>query len=302
MASKHCRACAGRVGWVGLTVGIALVALKLFVGFETGSRAVMADALYSIVDVLSAILVIASIHMSRKGVTADHPYGHGKFEFLAVAAVSICIAAFAAILLHRVVDELAAGDHRQVNPMAAGAAAVSVIACLMVWRYALCAGTRVGSPVILTHAEHNMADAISSMAVLVGIMLSWVGIGVLDPLIAAAEIVHILVISVTLLRRGMRGLLDAAVEPSNGASIAQIAGSVPGVVGVEHVRARNLGSSLWVELEVRVGSKRRMSEAGIIRALIRAEINARIDNVGNIMIDVLPAMVEEPEPAAHPGT
>lgn len=302
MASKRCTGCAGRVGWVGLAVGVSLVAMKLFVGFETGSRAIMADALYSIVDVVSAIMVITSIHMSRRGVTAEHPYGHGKFEFLAVAAVSVCIAAFAAILLHRVVDDLVVGHHRQVNPMAAAAAAVSVIGCLMVWRYAHCAGTRVGSPVILTHAEHNMADAISSMAVLVGIMLSWIGLGVLDPLIAAAEIVHILIISVTLLRRGMNGLLDASVTPPNGVNIAQIAGSVPGVIGVEQVRARNLGSSMWVELKVRVGAKLRMSEAGTIRARIRSEINARIDNVGNVMVEVLPAVIEEPQPAVPSRT
>lgn len=288
MMTKRCTACGTRIGWIALLVDSGLMALKLAVGLQTGSRAMMADALYSLVDVISALLVLSSFKLSRKGVDENHPYGHGKVEFLAIATVSLCIAAFAVLLLHRVAEDLVRGGHPGVSPLAAATAGLSVVACLLVYGYARCVGTSLNSPILITHAEHHKADAISSVAVLVSIVLSWVGLGLLDPLVAGLEIVHIIGISYVLLRRGMHGLLDASVDPSQRARIIEIATRVPGVAGVHDVRARHIGASIWIELTVRVGPCRRMAEAGRIRAQVRAELMSGIDHIANVMIRVLP--------------
>lgn len=288
MPGDNCMRCGTRVGWVGLCVDAVLVTMKITVGIKTGSRAVMADALYSMIDVISAIMVIVSLRMSAKGIDDEHPYGHGKVEFLAVTFVSLCVAAFAAILFHRVVFDFVDEVHPKPEPLAAAAAALSVAGCFMVWRYAHCVGSRLGSPIIVTHAEHNKVDAISSFAVLVSIGLSWLGLGTFDLVVAVGEIVHILWVSFVLLRRGVDGLLDASTDPRQLSIIARIARGVPGVVGVGEVRTRNLGSSIWVELTVEVAAKRRMHEVGRIRSLVRSEIGLRVTRVENVMIDIRP--------------
>ncbi len=289
--SRKCSRCAVRIGWVGLFVDAILVGVKLAVGLKTGSRAMMADCLYSLIDVLSALLVIGSLRVSRRSVDEDHPYGQGKVEFLAIACVSLCIAAFAFLLLHRAGDTLLEGSHGAIEPLGAVTAILAAGACYMVWRYASCVGTRLNSPIILSHAEHNKADALSSLAVLVTIVLSWIGLGVLDPLVAIAEIVHVLAISVTLLRRGIDGLLDVSTGAGDLAKVAELARSSPGVLAVEDVRVRRLGSSLWIELAVRIEPQRSMADAGRIRAMIRAAILSRIEHVGNVMIEVRPAVM-----------
>lgn len=285
--------CGTWVGWIGLGVGMTLVVVKVAVGLKTGSRAVMADALYSIIDVVSAIMVIASVGVSRRAVDDEHPYGYGKIEFLAVTFVSFCIAAFAAVLFHRVASDVVSGVHQGANPMAAAAAAVSMIACLLVSRHASCVAARLGSPIIATHAEHNKVDAISSFAVLIGITLTWLGLGMVDQIVAIGEIFHILWVSYMLFQRGMHGLLDASTDPEQLRKIARIAGEVPGVVRVDDVRARSLGSSLWVELTVEVAARRRMHEVGRIRSLVRSELVSQLTRVANVMIDIRPGAETE---------
>lgn len=297
MAERRCIRCGLRVGMVGAVVDTLLIGIKLFVGLETGSRALMADALYSAIDLISALMVIASFKISRKGADDDHAYGHGKVEFLAIAAVSVCVLGFAVLILHGAIDDLLTREHRSVHPLAATVPAIGVIACFLVYRYARCAGQRLGSPVISSHAEHNKADAISSLAVLLTIVLSWVGLGVLDPIVAVAEVGHIIYVSVTLFRRGFDGLLDAATDPVAQGHVARAARRVPGVLGVERVRTRNIGAKVWIELSIRVAPRRRMAEVGAIRTLVRGEICASVERVANVMIEVIPAFAGEPADA-----
>jgi len=169
----------------------------------------------------------------------------------------------------------------------------------LVYRYAACAGRRLNSPIILTHAEHNKADALSSVAVLVGIVLSWVGLGFLDPIIAVLEIVHILAISAALLRRGLFGLLDAAIDPRQIGRIRAIAHGVAGVAGVEGIRARHLGADLWIEMTVRIAATRRMADAGQVRSLVRAALLREIPHIGDVNIDVRPATPVAPTELVH---
>jgi cation diffusion facilitator family transporter len=279
-----------RLGLVGFVVDATLVLVKVIVAWFTGSRALMADSLYSMIDVLSACTVLGTFRLSRKGVDEEHPYGHGKIEFLAVAFVSMVIASFAVLLIYRVGHDLWTGVQHHPSAVVAWVAVLSLISCYLISRYAHSVGHWLNSPVILTNAEHHHADMLSSVAVLAAALLSWVGLGFIDPLIAALEVVHILHTSWRLWRGAMDGLLDAAVEGPQTGLISELAKGVAGVVAVDEVRLRSLGSSLWVELRLRVGPKRRMSDVGTIRELVRQEIVSKVANIGNVVIDVLPTV------------
>jgi cation diffusion facilitator family transporter len=278
-----------RVGWIGIVANSALFGMKAFIGYETGSKALTADALFSILDVLSALLVIISFRIARKRANEEYPYGHGKIEFIAIAVVSLCIAAFAYELLERIIGELLHGERVKVDLRAAAAAIIACVTCYTISRYAECAAHRLQSPLLHTHAEHNKFDAISSLAVLVSIVLSWVGLAMLDAIVALLEIVDVVFTSGSLLKRGVSGLLDA-VDPQLAAEITRIAHAVPGIRGVAPVRARHVGSYVWVELRVQVSPTCRMSEAGAIRARLRSEISARVQNVANVMVEILPEL------------
>jgi len=282
-----------RVGWVGLTVDSILAAGKLVGAWYTGSRALFGDALYSLIDVLSALAVLGTFRVSRKKVDEEHPYGYGKIEFLAVVFVSLVIASFAVLLLYRVAHDLISGAPHTPSPIVTVVALISVVACLTIWQYAKRVGKRLNSPVILTNAEHHHADLISSSAVLVAALLSWVGLGFADPVVAILEVGHILYTSWRLLHGALAGLLDASVDKSRLEHIAKLVAVVPGIVDVGNVRIRSLGSSLWIDMQVRVGATRRMSEVAHLRELVRLEVLNNIDHVANIVIEVLPCTTSE---------
>ncbi len=171
MRYSKCVRCASLVGWVGLVTNLILLILKGFVGIISGSQALLADAMYSAKDVISSILVIIGLKVSSRPLDREHPYGHGKIEFILSMVVSVVFLTVTAFLFVHAVQILTNGDeHRAPHMIALWTALISVSVNVVMYFYSRCVSVEVNSPMVRTLSQHHYADATSSVAVAVGII------------------------------------------------------------------------------------------------------------------------------------
>jgi cation diffusion facilitator family transporter len=268
----QCNSCGLRVSRVNLTANLALALLKGLVGVMAGSRALVAGVLYSVNDVLSAAIVIVSLRAARRPADANHQYGHGKIEFLAVGLVSLLLAVGVFLILRFSLTGIMSGEVHRPHPVALVVAALAGGANWMLAQQGFCSAKQLGSPALLSSAEHNHADAVSSAAVLVGVGFAMMGLGVVDRLVAVFEALHILWLGGTLFGKALKGLMDTALPPAEVARLRRACRRVDGVLGVLDLRTRLAGSEVLADVVVGVSATLTVDEAHGITERVREEL------------------------------
>jgi cation diffusion facilitator family transporter len=262
---------------------VAVLALKLVVGVSTGSFAVFGDALHSLSDVANNAVAWFVVRISSQPPDRDHPYGHRKFETLAVFVL--------ATLLTVLGIELALGALRReaqptvgdpwTLPLMLGVLAINV--ALASWEGAW--ARRLSSDILGADARHTFADVLTTIVVIVGWQLSVRGYPWLDTVCAIAVAAFVLALAFGLFRRAIPILVDGiAVEPE---AVGDVARAVHGVRGVKTVRSRSTGGSTAIDMVVTVDSGITTAEAHAIADAIEEELRAQL-SVEDVTIHVEP--------------
>ncbi len=276
IGQQRCQRCAVQFTWLTLVVNGALALLKTVIGLIAVSHALIASALYSINDVLSAVIVMISMRVARQPADEDHAYGHGKAEFVAIGVLSTVLAvAVIFILVYSVVDILR-GIEAPPHLIALPVAAVTMATNEFLARRGHCAAQRVESPVLATNADHNRADAISAGAAMVGITGASFGLHWLDPAVAIFETVHIVYLSGSLLGHALRGLMDTSLPSGAVKSIGRACAEVPEVQRVLQVRTRQAGPQTWADVALRVDAGLSVARTAELRREVKRRIRAAV--------------------------
>jgi cation diffusion facilitator family transporter len=250
---KRCSTCGSRFSVLNLLVNLALTMIKIVVGILSGSRALLACSLYSFNDVLSAVIVMVSQRMGSRPADQEHAYGYGKAEFVAIAIISfIMVAALFFIIFYSVTD-IVRGVEGPPHVAALLVAVLSMIVGELLARMGYCSARHSDdSPSLKSCAEHNRADALSSLAVAVGVGGAILGLHVLDPIVAIFEVLHIGVISGAFFGKAIKGLMDLSLPPDEVERISLACGRVPGVSRVALLRTRRMGIKSCVDVVINV--------------------------------------------------
>jgi cation diffusion facilitator family transporter len=269
---RRCQACGTQFSLLNLVVNLALAVIKALIGLLAASRALMASALYSVNDVLSAVTVLVSLRVARRPADGDHAYGHGKAEFVAIGIVSTILAGGVIFILFFSVADILRGVKTPPHMIALLVAAATMATNEFLARRGFCAARMLGSPALRTSAEHNRADAISSIATLVGVGGAALGLHMADPVVAIFETVHIVWLSGSLLGHSLRGLMDAALPAEEVERISRACGELPGVKEVVKLRSRQAGPQAWIDMEVAVASEISVQEAHSVTRQVQQTI------------------------------
>jgi len=270
---------AARLAAGSVAVAVAVLALKAVAWWVTGSVALYADALESIVNVAAALAALLAVRLSALPADANHPYGHSKAEYFSavlegaliiVAALLILHEAWAAFLAPRAPDQAGIG------------LAVSAVASGVNAGWALYLGRRgkaLRSPALMADARHLWADVVTSVGVLIGVgLVVLTGILWLDPLLAALTAVNILISGGRLLRESVGGLMDEAVPPATMERIRRIvAEQASGAIEAHDLRSRHAGRHTFLEFHLVVPGDMRVSESHEICDRIEAALKAELE-------------------------
>ncbi|NMJ41918.1 cation transporter [Roseomonas sp. JC162] len=261
-----------------VVVAIAVLALKGVAWWLTGSVALMADALESIVNVAAAVAALAAVHYSSMPADDNHPYGHAKAEYFSAVLEGALIVVAALVILHESWGALRnprapeqAGIGLLVSAFASG---VNATWALMLMRR----GRALRSPALLADARHLWSDVVTSAGVIVGVgLVAMTGILWLDPLLAALTAVNILVSGFRLLRESVGGLMDEAVPPATMDRIrAIVAEQAEGAIEAHDLRSRHAGRFTFLEFHLVVPGGMTVREAHDICDRIEAALKSEL--------------------------
>ena len=283
----------------GFSVGVACLVLALKAGawWLTGSVALFADAIESIVNVAAAGAAFLALRLSAQPADDDHPYGHAKAEYFSAVLEGALIIVAAIVILHEAwgaFREPRAPEQAAVG-LAVSAAATAVNAA---WAWLLFrTGRRARSPAMLADAEHLLADVVTSAGVLVGVgAVALTGILWLDPLLAALTAVNIIWSGSRLMRDSVGGLMDEAVPPEQLTRIRGIvARHAEGALEAHDLRTRQAGRLTFIEFHLVVPGSQTVAEAHGICDRIEAALKAEVEGA------VITIHVEPEEKAKQQG-
>jgi cation diffusion facilitator family transporter len=231
----------------------SLILIKLFAGTITGSVAILTEAVHSSIDLVASIVAFISVRKADEPADEGHRYGHEKIENLAAAIEGILILVGSAAIAFEAIRHLL--GHGRVHTVGVGIAviAVSLVVNVVVATRLRRAARRTGSPALAGDAVHLGTDALSSVAVLIGLTLVAVtGAQWIDPVVALAVAVVIVTTGIRLLTQSSRVLVDESLPPYEVEVIREaIHGfATRGVVGYHELRTRRAGSRRYVDLHV----------------------------------------------------
>jgi len=221
---------------------------KLIVGISTGSLAVLGDAVHSLTDVINNVIAWGVIKLSSQPADREHPYGHRKFETLAVFGLATLLAVLAVELaLHAIRrDKAEVGEDAWALGVMLGVLAANIV--IASWqRYW---ARRLQSEILLADANHTFADVLTTVVVIGGWQLSARGYPWLDSVCALAVSALVMYLAYGLFRRALPALVDQfAVEPE---TLARIVEAVAGVRKVTRMRSRWIGSHPAIDMVISV--------------------------------------------------
>ncbi len=276
---------------VGASVNALLILLKFMAGVFGMSQALIADAVHSISDLFTDAVVLFGIWIGKKEPDEGHPFGHARIETLASSIVGFALLVTALYLGIR--SALGIYSHTEYQPrlFALLVAAASVVSKEVLYQYTVRTGRRLRSQLIVANAWHHRSDALSSIAVLLGvagarIRPSW---HILDSFAALIVSFFIIKVGLEIIGRTLREFIDAAPPPGILESIRQCTLSIEGVLDTHDLRVRTSGGLYQIETHIVVDGSLTVRESHKIAKEVEKCLGEELDDFASVIIHVDPS-------------
>ena len=233
----------------GGAVNVVLLLFKFVAGIVGHSAAMIADAVHSLSDFVTDIIVLVFVRISGKPTDKSHEYGHGKYETLATTLIGLALLIVAVGIVYSALTKIIAwaqgGTLEAPGLLALWAALLSIILKEAVFHYSMVQARKLKSQAVEANAWHHRSDALSSIGTAIGIGGAiflgerWT---VLDPM--AGIIVGLFIIKVAI------DLMEHSLPDEVESEILQLAGSIPGVTEPHDLHTRRIGNHYAIELHI----------------------------------------------------
>jgi len=276
---------------LGILVNVGLALVKCSAGLLGNSFALVADGLESVTDVFSGLVVYFGLKIAVKPPDADHPYGHGKAEPIAAVVVSLALMAAAFGIIYEGIHEIN-DPHATPAPYTLVVLAGVLLIKELLFRHVGSVGESIGSIAVKSDAWHHRSDALTSAFAFVGIsiaLLGGPGWEAADGWAALCAALVILYNAWKQLRPAVLELADIAPDVSLEGQIRAIAGSVPGILGLDKCFVRKMGFSFYVDLHIVVNGEMTVREGHLLSHKVEDEILKALPQVKEVLVHVEPA-------------
>lgn len=284
-----------RVTIVGMVVNVLLLLLKAFAGIVGKSGAMIADAVHSLSDFATDIVVLVFFKVASKPSDSKHKYGHGKYETLATTIIGIVLFCVGVGILvdsvERIINVFDGEVIGKPGIVALIAALLSIAAKEGLYWYTYIAGKRINSQAVIANAWHHRSDAFSSIATLIGIGGA-IFLGekwrILDPIAAGFVSVFILKVAIQITSTGMNELLEKSLPESIQKEIIDAASEIQGVHTPHNLMTRKIGNDYAIELHVNMDKDMSVMKAHQITEQLEDRLREIYGNATHISIHVEP--------------
>lgn len=273
-----------QVTLLGVVTNLLLALLKGGAGVFANSSAMVSDAVHSLSDLISDIVTLWAIYVSRIPKDDNHPYGHGKFEtigtlFIALMLILAAIAT-AANSFTNIENNVIPGQ------LALWGAVISIVFKEALYHYSKIIGKRTNSRLLLANAWHHRTDAFSSIIALVGVSGAIFGYVFLDPIAGILVSGWILKAGFSIGYESLKELTDGETNEEIIIQVQEILSLTQGVKRFHEIRARRMGTYTLVDLHVQVPEKISVSVAHQIAERVKQNITLKIPEVSDVLVHI----------------
>jgi cation diffusion facilitator family transporter len=289
-----------KVTLIGSIVNMVLLIFKFAAGIFGHSAAMIADAVHSLSDFVTDIIVLVFVHISNKPKDKSHDYGHGKYETLALTIIGLALLSVAIGIIYSGAVHIIAwinGDTLQ-SPglLALWAALLSIVLKEGIYRYSMMKARQLQSQAVEANAWHHRSDALSSIGTAAGIAGAiflgqrW---AVLDPIASIIVGVFIIKVSVELLRNGIGDLMEQSLPEGIEQEILESVAALPDVAEPHDLRTRRIGNHYAIELHILMDGNITLHEAHEKASEVEQLLRDRYGENTHVAVHVEPLQSEQ---------
>lgn len=291
-----------RAAVFGIFVGVGLGVAKLFGGWYGHSIALLSDSVQSLGDALVCLVVWVALRWAQVPPDREHPYGHTRGEAVAGSNVALLLMVSAVGILWEAIHTMGQPAPAPEN-FAVWIAGASVVVKEALYRYSAAVARRTGSSAIQATALDHRLDALSSLAVVAGLILAkWGGPAyhAADHLAAVFVGLAVLWMGGQVYWRSLQELMDRQADPAILTEIRSAAGQVPGVRDVEKLRVRKTGLEYLVDIHIEVDPELTVRESHAIAHAVKDRLISQFIPVKDVLVHVEPSLSKR-EPRRQPA-
>ena len=282
----------GKLGaWLGILGNILLSLIEFLAGILGHSAAMVADAIHSLSDILSSIIVLIGLKVARRQPDREHPYGHSKAESVSAQIVSVFLVFLGGMIFFNSWKNIFKSDYEAPSYYVLFIAFASIVIKEGLFRYKNRLGKEIHSSSLVVDAWHHRSDALSSIAVLVGVFLALIGgpkFHIADHIAAMAVALIICYTGVKMLRKTSSELMDQVLTGPPVEKIKILASEVKGVKAVEKLFIRKSGMDLIIDIHVEVDPALSVVEGHNIAGEVKAKLMGKMESLRSVMVHVEP--------------
>lgn len=284
-----------RITLAGSIVNVVLLVFKFAAGILGHSAAMIADAIHSLSDFLTDIIVIVFVRLSSKPADRDHDYGHGKYETLATSVIGLALAVVAVLIgwdgLEKIVYVLQGNRLESPGIIALWAALLSIVLKEWIFRATRKVANEVKSKALEANAWHHRSDALSSVGTAIGIggaVMLGDGWAILDPIAAIVVCVLIIVTAFRIIRQSSGELLEESLPEETEDRIEQIVYQDTLVSDIHKLHTRRIGNIIAIEMHLRMPAGITLAESHVHATAIEQSLKTEFGKGTHIMLHIEP--------------
>lgn len=291
-----------RVSNISIVVNVLLSAIKFVVGVIANSGAMISDAIHSVSDVFSTIIVMIGANAAAKDPDQEHPYGHDRMECIAAIVLAIVLFITGIGVGITGVKKIFGGNYGDLavpGALALVAAVISIVVKEGMFWYTRFYGKKVDSTALLADAWHHRSDALSSVGSFIGILGARLGFPICDPLASVVICLFIVKAAYNICKEALDKMVDKSCDDETERKMSDLIKSQEGVISLDLLMTRMFGLKLYVDVEIGADENTPLRDSHAIAENVHNAIEANFPKVKHCMVHVNPVELKIDSGAAE---
>ena len=278
-----------KAAMVAITANCILTILNIAVGIISGSYALVSEGAHTLSDVATSVIAYTGFYIGQKPADEEHPIGHGRAEAISGLVIVIFLVLIAWEIIQGSVEKISNPSLITVpSTLAAVMAVVGIIVNLRVSEYIIDLGKQIKSPAIVADGKHQKTDIFSSIAILVGVVVSNMGYPILDPIIALIIGGLILKTAYEITKENIDNIMGRVPSEEFIRKIKKVAEEAPEAENAHNIKVDYLGAYATVALHIELDGSMTLDESHEIVHKVQNNILNEIPEVKYVMVHACP--------------
>lgn len=276
---------------ITIIINTLLFVLKLLAGIIANSNAMVSDSIHSLSDVITTIIVIIGLILSKKAADAHHQYGHERIENIFAIVLSFILLITGCgigIMGIENIIKSTSGEIYTPGLFALISAVISIVVKELMFHYTMAVAKIEGSTSMEADAWHHRSDALSSIGSLIGIAGSRMGFQVLDPICSLIICIIIVKSAIEIFINAIKGLLDVSCDENLRNEIIDIIEDFEEVKSISELKTRMFGNKVYIDADIFLDGDKTLKEANSVAVKMHDTIEDKLHIVKHCNIHVLP--------------